>query len=383
MWFVPSQTGSGGYLVNILAVTCTCADYELRRQKCKHQWAVEIKRAASEAGGPEPVLVPPSKTPRPTYPQNWPVYNAVQSNEKTIVQKLLRGLCDGIQTPPHPGRGPKPIPLSDAVYGMVMKVYTTVSGRRANPDIKLCADAGHITRAPRYNTLFEYFEKPELTPLLGMLIQESAAPLAAIETKFAVDSTGFGTSVYRRWFDHKYGREMKEHTWLKAHAIVGTVTNVVTAVAVTDGNANDCPEMPGLIAATKKRFDIKEVSGDKAYLSHDNLAAIEAAGAVPYIPFKSNSRSEGPAAWRRLWALFLFKQEEFLQHYHQRSNSESAFSSIKRMFGGSVRSKIDVAQGNEVLCKFICHNLAALAHAMYELNLEPEFHFTMAAEVAA
>lgn len=31
MWFVPSQAdGGGGYLVNLLAVTCTCADYELR-----------------------------------------------------------------------------------------------------------------------------------------------------------------------------------------------------------------------------------------------------------------------------------------------------------------------------------------------------------------
>ena len=61
-------------------------------------------------------------------------------------------------------------------------------------------------------------------------------------------------------------------------------------------------ELPALIATTKQRFPLAEVSADKAYLSRANLDAIEAAGAVPYIPFKSNSKGEGPAAWRRLWA---------------------------------------------------------------------------------
>ncbi len=380
MWFVPSQTqNGGGYLVNILAVTCTCQDYELRRAKCKHQWAVEFKRAGAP---PDPVPAP-GATKRKTYKQDWPKYNAVQCQEKTMVQKLLRGLCDGIQTRPHPGRGPKPIPLGDVVYGMIMKVYSTVSGRRATPDIRACVDAGHIGRMPQYNTLFDYFEKPELTPLLTVLIEESATPLVAIESQFAADSTGFGTAIYRRWFDHKYGREMKEHGWVKAHAMVGAKTNVVTAARVTDSDANDSPELPGLITATSKRFTMEDVSADKAYLSHANLKAIEDAGAVPYVPFKSNSKSEGPAAWKRLWGLFMFKQEEFLRHYHQRSNVESTFSAVKRKFGQSVRSKIFVAQANEVLCKFLCHNLCCVAHAMYDLGIAAEFGAVEVPEVAA
>src|SRR5205814_7432248 len=129
-----------------------------------------------------------------------------------------------------------------------------------------------------------FFGTPELTPLLTALSQDRAAPLASIEAKFAIDSTGFGTSVYRRWFDAKYGREMQEHAWLKAHAMVGVTTNVITAVTVTDSTGNDSPELPCLLAATARRFQIAEVTADKAYLSHANLAAIEAAGAVPYVP---------------------------------------------------------------------------------------------------
>jgi transposase len=370
-WLVPSQTqNAGGYVVNLLDASCTCPDHEERRAKCKHQWAVEFRQTIETAADGSTVVTESIKVTRKTYKQDWPRYNAAQCAEKSVVQTLLRNLCDGIQTPPHEGRGRKPIPLSDAVYGMTMKVYTTVSGRRATTDIEACAEAGHMTKAPRYNTLFDYFEKPEMTPLLTALIEESAAPLATIETKFAVDSTGFGTAVYRRWFDHKYGREMKEHGWVKLHTSVGVMTNVVTAARVTESTANDCPELPALAKTTSEHFKVAEMSADKAYLSHANLDAIEALGAIPYIPFKSNSQGAGPAAWRRMWGLFLYRHDEFLTHYHQRSNVETAYSAIKRLFGGSVRSKCFAAQVNEVLCKVLCYNLTVLVHAMYELGIE-------------
>jgi transposase len=369
LYFVPSQSqNAGGYLVNVLAATCSCPDHETRRVKCKHQWAVEFSKVVETAPDGSAVVTETLKVTRKTYKQDWPRYNAAQCEEKALVQTLLRSLCDGIQTPPHPGRGPKPTPLCDAVYGMTMKVYTTVSGRRATTDLEAC-----MTKAPRYNTLFDFFAKPEMTPLLTKLVEESAAPLKAVETQFAVDSTGFGTVTYRRWYDAKYGREMKEHGWLKAHAMVGANTNVITAIHVTDSSANDSPELPALLSATGRTFDVREVSADKAYLSRANLDAIEAAGALPYIPFKSNSKGEGPAAWRRMWGLFMYKQSEFLAHYHARSNVESTFSAVKRKFGGSVRSKDPVAQVNEVLCKALCFNLSCLVHAIHELGIVPEF----------
>lgn len=118
---------------------------------------------------------------------------------------------------------------------------------------------------------------------------------------------------------------------------------------------------------------MKEVTADKAYLSRKNLDAIEAIGAIPYIPFKSNSRGDGPEAWRRMWLMFSTQREEFLRHYHQRSNVETTFGAIKRLFGGSVRAKLPVAQRNEVLLKCLVYNLTCLVHVMYELGLKPRF----------
>ena len=42
-FMVPSQSGPGTYLVtrNGETSTCTCPDFEIRRQRCKHIYAVE------------------------------------------------------------------------------------------------------------------------------------------------------------------------------------------------------------------------------------------------------------------------------------------------------------------------------------------------------
>jgi transposase len=373
-WTVPSQSNeTGAYLVDADKVTCTCPDFELRGLRCKHLFAVEFSRTVeTKADGTTTVTEKVTVT-RKTYVQDWPKYNAAQTREGETIKTLLRGLCDGIAEPVRSGVGRRPVSLGDSVFAMTTKVYSGVSSRRATTDMEACAKEGHMSRAPKYNTVNFMFDDPKFTPILTRLIEESAKPLAGIETAFAIDSTGFGTSVYRRWYDAKYGREMAESVWLKAHVVTGVTTNIVTSINVTDGFSHDSPQLPALVESTAKRFQTAEISADKAYLSNANLTAIEAVGAVPFVPFKSNSRSEGSAAWRRMWAHFLMRQEDFLAKYHRRSNVESTFSAIKRKFGGAVRSKRFTAQVNEILCKILCHNLSVLVHAMHELGIEPTF----------
>jgi hypothetical protein len=50
-----------------------------------------------------------------------------------------------------------------------------------------------------------------------------------------------------------------------------------------------------------------------------------------------------------------------------------AFAAIKGKFGDSLRSKSDVGQINEALCKVLCHNLCVLVRVMHELGVEPSF----------
>jgi hypothetical protein len=131
--------------------------------------------------------------------------------------------------------------------------------------------------------------------------------------------------------------------------------------------------LPDLVDATAKHFTRREVSADKGYLSVKNHEAIAGHGATPFIMFKANSVGSGDGVFAKAFHYFCFRREEFMDHYHKRSNVESAFSMIKRKFGDSIRSKTDVAMRNEVLAKVLCHNIVVLIHEMYELGIEPAF----------
>ena len=69
----------------------------------------------------------------------------------------------------------------------------------------------------------------------------------------------------------------------------------------------------------------------------------------------------------------MYNRLAFMEHYHMRSNIESAFSMIKGKFGDAVRSKSDTGQVNEALCKVLALNICVLIQAMHALNVEPMF----------
>ena len=131
--------------------------------------------------------------------------------------------------------------------------------------------------------------------------------------------------------------------------------------------------LPTLLDNTAERFTMDEVSADKAYLSDANLRHIERHGAKPFIPFKSNTTGEGSPMWRRLYAYFMMSEVEWTAHYHRRSNVETTFSMVKGKFGDSVRSKSYYGQVNEILLKFLCHNICVLIQSMHQLGVIPNF----------
>jgi SWIM zinc finger len=133
-FIVPSQSGQGTYLVTLkeAAETCTCPDFELRRQRCKHIYAVENTLTRQQQPDGATVV---TRTTRVTYRQDWPVYNAAQTHERGHFLELPRGLCDGIVQPPQSIGRPRHL-LADVVFCLVCKVYSMRSGRRSMSDLR-------------------------------------------------------------------------------------------------------------------------------------------------------------------------------------------------------------------------------------------------------
>src|SRR5882757_5015975 len=81
-WSVPSQSSGAKYRVVLGAdPSCTCDDFQLRKLPCKHVLAARLV-CARDHNGKAPEIVVDEVPKRPTYKQNWPLYNLAQQTEK-------------------------------------------------------------------------------------------------------------------------------------------------------------------------------------------------------------------------------------------------------------------------------------------------------------
>src|SRR6185503_2183017 len=112
-------------------------------------------------------------------------------------------LCDGVVEPAQTTGRPR-LAYRDMIFSVAFKVFSTVSGRRFMSDLSDAHAKGYIAKVPHFNSIFNYLELEALTSVLRELIARSSLPLKALETNFAVDSSGFSTCQYASWFNAKY-----------------------------------------------------------------------------------------------------------------------------------------------------------------------------------
>ena len=376
-WIVPAQTNKErvAYTVNLETKACTCPDCAENGFTCKHYYAASIVHQRDVL--PDGTVIEQSQfaftEKKVTYKQDWRAYNLAQSVEGHRFQELLFDLTRGVPELPTKKTGRKPHTTKDCLFTMALKVYGTVSSRRISCMFKDAHQDGYTNVPVPGQKVNQFFENPAFTPILKNLIAHSARPLRAVETKFAIDSSGFGSSKFERWYDQKYGVTRNKAVWVKTHIACGVKTNIVTAVRILDKDAADAPQFVPLVQETRKGFIIGEVSADKAYASLENFEEVANMGGQAYIAFKSNHTGKVGGAFEKAFHYFQFKADEYMQHYHLRSNVESTFSAIKRKFGHDVRSKCDYAMVNETLCKILCHNICVLIQEQCELGIEPVF----------
>ena len=309
-----------------------------------------------------------------TYKQKWSDYNAAKTRERIIAESLLLELLSYIEEPKH-HVGRRPFSLREKIFCMFTYCYCGYSSRRAISELEIARRRGLIPKTPHFNSILNMFRDQSLTRILHNLVEISALPLKAIEKNASVDGSGFSISSFDRWFDFRTQGYKTKKEWIKLHLIVGNLTNVIISTGVSEGTANDSPFLPDLVKNATKNFPLQEISADKAYSSRNNLQVIAAAGAIPFIPFKSNAKAnpKGCKLWRDMYEFFHDNKEEFEKHYHQRSNVESAYFMIKRNYRNNLRMRSYYSQMNEILVKCICHNLAVLVQESFELGLKIDF----------
>lgn len=314
---------------------------------------------------------------KPTYGQNWRAYNLAQTNEFSMFQDILVELLDSVLQVRKPlWKLGRPFSnLKDMIFCCVMRTYFGKSARRGMGYLALAKGRGYIERVPHFNTVLNYYRNQNMTPILKHLIEQSGRPLKEFETEFTIDSSGFSTTLYDRWFNARLGSYRKRRMFKKAHITSGVKSNIITAADISPGYHHDHPYFKELVAITAKNFRMREISADAAYLSRENMNQVEELGGIPYIMFKSNvtERARGSLIWKRMHRLFEENKKVFLEHYHKRSNAESVFNMIKRKMGTHLNCKSEIGQINELLCICLAHNVCVLIQELMEANTVLDF----------
>lgn len=286
----------------------------------------------------------------------WPAhYASIIESERT--PRFLKLLCDGIDEPTQPTQdaesGRKAPSRGELIFGAVMMIY---AGRHAPWWLKVCIERGYLSRSWDYRTLLAALDDPTTTEILARLIEESAAPLAEFESR--AGQFAIGTTVTH---DSKLYRQPAPNL----HLMIGAVTKVVTSAKVS--RLTGCAALPDLLAATAKRFSVKEVSGDAGYFSCISLAAIDTIGAVPFIAIPRNvvGHSSKSVHAQRMRARWFSNPEDFHQRVLRGKFTVDWTLGAVMALGesGLFRSWLPVARANERLVLVLLYNLRCLCRA--------------------
>lgn len=180
----------------------------------------------------------------------------------------------------------------------------------------------------------------------------------------SIDSTGIKVTNRGQWMAEKWNKQNKRG-YLKIHVAVDVKTKEILALEVTDEKVHDSKMLKKLVnnildnADKKKR---KSVLADGAYDSNTNFKYLQEKKITPAIKVRTNSIVSIRNNRLRNKEVRLQTKEDQLKwkkkrKYGQRWMSETAFSTIKRMFGEYTSATRFQNMVKEMMIKVSLYNL--------------------------
>lgn len=179
----------------------------------------------------------------------------------------------------------------------------------------------------------------------------------------AIDSTGIKVTNRGQWMQEKWHIKKKKG-YLKIHVAVNIKTKEILALEVTDEKVHDGKVMPKLIEHILKNNNniiIKSALGDGSYDSNENFKYLQKKRIGPGIKVRKNSiisLKNNSLRNREVYSqskdLLKWKKR---RTYGSRWMAETAFSSIKRMFGEYISATKFQNMIKEMMMKVSLYNL--------------------------
>jgi transposase len=183
----------------------------------------------------------------------------------------------------------------------------------------------------------------------------------------AVDSTGIKVTNRGQWRYDKWNMKNKKKGYLKIHVAVSIKTKEILALEVTDERVHDGKVMDKLLKHVLKRnnkgsaIKVKSVLADGAYDSNENFKCLEENKIQPGIKVRKNSIISSKNAGSRNKEVRSqttdFPRWKKKRKYGKRWVAETAFSSMKRIYGEYVSATRFQNMVKEMALKVSLYNL--------------------------
>jgi IS5 family transposase len=196
----------------------------------------------------------------------------------------------------------------------------------------------NLDSMPDHTTLYHAFDRMSLT-IGRLLLSESLEPFN-LSGFCGIDATGFERSVASTYYAKTTKMNLKS---IKTTVLADLETNVVIDAHFTTTRKHDTQIGPDLLSSHP---DLSVLTADKGYDDQSFRDQLRANNIRPLIRHCESSSIHKAANAR-------MKDED----YHQRSNSESVFSAIKRKYVDRLRSRIWYRQFRELILKMVVHNI--------------------------
>jgi len=210
---------------------------------------------------------------------------------------------------------------------------------------------GHVEelKAPDYTTIWWRVSRIEVD--LGPSIDPDK------DVTIAVDASGITASNRGEWMRRKW---KVRRGFIKVHIAVDTKTKQIVSMEVTKEGVSDGRMLEPLVEDASSKTDVKRVMCDGAYDSRKNFRFLADRGIEPVIKVRKNFSFKARGCMpRKAAAMEQLTRPEWrkARGYGYRWMAESAFSSIKRVFGEDISSIRWRNIVNELLLKASIYNL--------------------------
>ncbi len=180
-------------------------------------------------------------------------------------------------------------------------------------------------KAPDYTTIWWRISKMKVDLASSVALDK--------DVTIAVDSSGIKESNRGEWIHKKW---KVKRGFIKIHIAVDTKTKQILAIEVTREDVGDGRMLKRLVDGSSSRVALKCVVADGAYDSKNNFRLLSDLGIDPLIRVRKNASLKGGGCMPRKFAVV----EQLgnvnwrrKRGYGYRWMVESAFSSLKRIFG--------------------------------------------------